>query len=611
MNKHMRFAQRMAIFPQINDFYHIDALADPTDPASLLLPHVGEIVNRLRKHYERDRVIFCLPGDFLNPSYLSQIFSGEQMIDVLNTIGVNAVTLGNHEFDFDDNCFTPSHLIRLIEKCPSIHWLASNRLPWEMSSVAPTAETRAAIDRLILKDALLIHVADDHTIVLLGLMKEGLYEGFFEAGNSVECCERLIRSAKDKQIDAYDVLRKSDLSFVAMTHQDVAFDEALVDRCAEIRLIIGGHDHDVAEPQNRPNIWDGEPSRSLIVKAKSNARTMCVSFVNWFPEREVRKLVKRYQTVRAVMEKIAKTNLEQLLRTILLDNPNRGAEPPVLFQELCNELLPLVYRSMNIHGFNSSRTGQIASFSVDACLVLDMLDTRVRKLVSTHAETQHCIERWTERSRNHIRLITISPCLLELENAVIRRRSTNFGNFVADVISGRQCKRSTNRGFADIGFVTAGTFQLQRNIVAGEAITNRTMYDSFCYANSIVLFTGVAGHVIRDIMQVTLTELQRAPARGDSRFLQISGIEVDTITGLHARITCVDAVGKRSLLDDNERYSVATSNYVAATTHFRRFFADLTPTTLESCLRTSVTEELEALNGQFMPDKSNRWIGLE
>src|SRR5262249_17540575 len=39
-------------------------------------------------------------GDFLSPSIMSALLKGSQMVALFNTLGVDAVVFGNHEFDF-------------------------------------------------------------------------------------------------------------------------------------------------------------------------------------------------------------------------------------------------------------------------------------------------------------------------------------------------------------------------------------------------------------------------------------------------------------------------------------------------------------------------------
>lgn len=86
---------------QLNDLYHIDTRADYTDQNTLVLPRIATLTKRLRDFYGSDSTRFCVPGDFLAPSCLSKEFKGKQMVEVMNLMGVDLVSLGNHEFEAD------------------------------------------------------------------------------------------------------------------------------------------------------------------------------------------------------------------------------------------------------------------------------------------------------------------------------------------------------------------------------------------------------------------------------------------------------------------------------------------------------------------------------
>ena len=69
---------------------------------------------------QRCRVICTLPGDFLSPCVISSIDGGKAMGDALNTVPVDYVCFGNHEFDWG--------LARCEELC------AQCDFPWIMSN---------------------------------------------------------------------------------------------------------------------------------------------------------------------------------------------------------------------------------------------------------------------------------------------------------------------------------------------------------------------------------------------------------------------------------------------------------------------------------------------
>ncbi len=86
----------------INDVYELTELSGLGGPAR---------VATLRAAMEKDNpgnVMTILSGDFISPSVLalakingSQL-AGKQMVDVLNFLGLDLATLGNHEFDADN-----------------------------------------------------------------------------------------------------------------------------------------------------------------------------------------------------------------------------------------------------------------------------------------------------------------------------------------------------------------------------------------------------------------------------------------------------------------------------------------------------------------------------
>lgn len=59
-------------------------------------------------------------GDCLSPSLMSTLTRGKQMIPILNTIGVHAACLGNHDLDFGLD-----HFCSIAEQF-NFPWLAAN-----------------------------------------------------------------------------------------------------------------------------------------------------------------------------------------------------------------------------------------------------------------------------------------------------------------------------------------------------------------------------------------------------------------------------------------------------------------------------------------------------
>src|SRR5262249_14324604 len=92
-----------------------------------------------------------------------------------------------------------------------------------------------------------------------------------------------------------------------------------------------------------------------------------------------------------------------------------------------------------------------------------------------------------------------APEALELRDDQMRRQSTNFGNFTADLIRGELNTRDRTRLKADIGLVNSGSFRLDRNLVQGEPIKAKTLCDVFFHPNRLLLGEQ-QGEKIREIL---------------------------------------------------------------------------------------------------------------
>src|SRR5690349_11003290 len=91
----------VAAVVHLNDTYLIDERADQGLPG---FARVIGTVDRIRAHIRSvmgaDRTLVLHSGDFLGPSRVGTRTRGKVMIELLNRVGVDYCTLGNHEFDF-------------------------------------------------------------------------------------------------------------------------------------------------------------------------------------------------------------------------------------------------------------------------------------------------------------------------------------------------------------------------------------------------------------------------------------------------------------------------------------------------------------------------------
>jgi 5'-nucleotidase/UDP-sugar diphosphatase len=170
-------------------------------------------------------VVVTLQGDFLSPSLLSSMDKGDGMVECLIDAGVQVLCLGNHEFDHG-HAILQRHLRRLHEAGVCVLNANIRGLVHEEDVMDPTRElfrcdfhgVSVAFVGGCLEDALSVSSAPDFSGTFLPLNES-------------------IRELLPR-------LPKSDW-VVALTHQTIERDQALLAMCPSIDVVLGGHEHHV------------------------------------------------------------------------------------------------------------------------------------------------------------------------------------------------------------------------------------------------------------------------------------------------------------------------------------------------------------------------------
>jgi len=154
---------------------------------------------------------------------LSAFTRGQQMVPVLNAIGVHAAAVGNHDLDFSIAVFNE------YTKVFKFPWLLANALDPNgqplggaiPSKIIEWQGVRVGLMGLVERDWLLTipSIEADKDIVFLDFVEEG---------------RRLAAELKSQGAEI----------IIALTHMRHPNDVALASQVPEIQLILGGHDHD-------------------------------------------------------------------------------------------------------------------------------------------------------------------------------------------------------------------------------------------------------------------------------------------------------------------------------------------------------------------------------
>ena len=223
-------------FLHINDVYEIEPVKGQGG--------FGPLMTLLKRERASAPDAFTtVGGDFLSPSLLSGTTQGEQMITLFNAIGVDAVTFGNHEFDFG-----PDALKRRMAES-KFPWIGTNVRSADGSAFATTVPSWT-------------RTVDGIAVGFIGLITPDTAR-LSSAGPGLSFPPVLETAAA-----AVKELRgKGAAVVVALTHLTIEEDRQLASKVKGIDLILGGHDHDPI------SVYEGS---TLILKAGQDARYLGV-----------------------------------------------------------------------------------------------------------------------------------------------------------------------------------------------------------------------------------------------------------------------------------------------------------------------------------------------
>lgn len=225
----------------VNDVYQIS----PQRGAGGL----AELSTLLKKERARaENHVTTLGGDLLSPSVMSGLIQGEQMIALMNAIGLDLAGLGNHEFDFGNDVLAQ----RMSES--KFQWLATNTVGADGKPFGGAAAS-------VIRD--------------VGEFKVGFFSLLTPETETLSSLEEgvTVKPTLEAAQEAVAALREQGANFVAaITHLDIARDRELARSVRGIDIILGGHDHDPIM------FYEGG---TLILKAGTDAQYLAVADIEF------------------------------------------------------------------------------------------------------------------------------------------------------------------------------------------------------------------------------------------------------------------------------------------------------------------------------------------
>ena len=238
-------------FLHINDVYEIAPL---NNGAIGGMARVATVYHQLKQ--QNPQTYFVHAGDFVSPSVIGTLknegktIRGKQMIDVMNAAGVQYVTLGNHEFDLDDN--QPANLQERIDES-TFQWVVSNAKQKQGADFVPFVKMQNGQSMPF----------PTSVILSTPTAKIGVLAVTIPVNKPYVQIEDPIEVAKLE----YQRLKSRCDFVVALTHLNAVDDKRLAEAVPDLKLIMGGHDHD----NMRIPVGD-----LTICKADANAKTVYI-----------------------------------------------------------------------------------------------------------------------------------------------------------------------------------------------------------------------------------------------------------------------------------------------------------------------------------------------
>ena len=229
----------------INDVYEITPVEGGRAGG---LARLATLRQRLRA--ENPDTVTLLAGDLFSPSALGtarvdgERLAGRQMVDVLNVLGLDWATFGNHEFDVGQQAF--------------LDRLGESRFRWVSGNV--TAADGAALPGVV-PSAVLTFGGPTGRPLRLGLVAATLPTGAPDWVRVADPLPSIAAEARRLRADV-DVL-------VALTHLDLDQDMELAATVPEIDLVLGGHEHENWQVRRGSDF-------TPVAKADANARSAWV-----------------------------------------------------------------------------------------------------------------------------------------------------------------------------------------------------------------------------------------------------------------------------------------------------------------------------------------------
>ena len=190
------------------------------------IARLATLIRQIREENSREhvRTLLLVAGDILQGTPMSTVFKGDPDIRCLNAMGVDAMTVGNHEFDFGLDNFLK------IKEQSAFPFLSANIV-------------KKASGRLLCQSALAVPLEGDVTFTIIGVTTQALLTttqadnvATLDVLDSVPAVSRIYAKA----------IRQGPVLLLSHSRQET--DRRIARALPDLTAVIGGHDQILLSP---------------------------------------------------------------------------------------------------------------------------------------------------------------------------------------------------------------------------------------------------------------------------------------------------------------------------------------------------------------------------
>ncbi|MGL5882410.1 bifunctional metallophosphatase/5'-nucleotidase [Synechococcus elongatus] len=244
---------------QLNDVYEITPVQGGRSGG---LARVATLLKQLKA--ENPQTWSMLAGDYLSPSALGTAkvngdrLAGQQMVAVLNAMGLDLATFGNHEFDISE-----AQLRQRLQEQKFA--LVTGNVLDAQGRLFPNTQTDYQFQ--VQATDCQKPVCPPLKVSVLGVTIDSNQAPYVRYGDPLKTLQQQIQQRQSN----------TDL-FIGLTHLNLSQDQQLARSLPALDLILGGHEHENIQQ------WVGDDF-TPIFKADANARTVYVHRLTYDSDR--------------------------------------------------------------------------------------------------------------------------------------------------------------------------------------------------------------------------------------------------------------------------------------------------------------------------------------